>query len=338
MTVQVGFLGAGLIATYHSKSLHVGGADVAWAGVYDPDAERAADFARASGATVRATEEEVLDDCDAVYVCTWTAEHPRLVAAAAERGLPVFCEKPLAVDLAAARSMTDVVQRAGIVNQVGLVLRHSPAFGLLKALAADETSGRPMSVVFRDDQFIPVQGAYRSTWRGEVDKAGAGTLLEHSIHDLDMLEHVMGPVAEISARTAGFHGIEGIEDVATLALRFESGAIGTLTSIWHDVLERPSLRRVELFCERTYAVLEGDWFGPVEWTTTGSAAQRLDFAELEAEAAARGATLGNPDVAFIDCVVKGVPAWPSFHDALRAHVLADAAYRSAAAGGAPIGI
>ncbi|HEV3226135.1 MAG TPA: Gfo/Idh/MocA family oxidoreductase, partial [Acidimicrobiales bacterium] len=230
MTIRVGFLGAGLIATYHSKSLHVGRADVEWAGVFDPDTERALDFARASGATVRAAPDEVLDDCDAVYVCAWTAEHPRLVAAAAERGRAVFCEKPLAVDLEQARSMTAVVENAGVVNQVGLVLRHSPAFGMLKALAADPASGRPMSVVFRDDQFIPVQGTYRSTWRGDVTKAGAGTLLEHSIHDLDMLEHVLGPVAEVSARTAGFHEIPGIEDVATLALRFRSGAIGTLTS------------------------------------------------------------------------------------------------------------
>src|SRR3954454_11757073 len=126
MTVRVGFLGAGLIATYHSKSLHVGRADVTWAGVFDPDPDRAEQFAAASGATVCASEEVVLDGCDAVYVCTWTAEHPRLVAAAVERGLAVFCEKPLAVNLAAAQAMTDTVARAGVVNQVGLVLRHSP--------------------------------------------------------------------------------------------------------------------------------------------------------------------------------------------------------------------
>jgi predicted dehydrogenase len=126
--------------------------------------------------------------------------------------------------------------------------------------------------------------------------------------------------------------------VATLALRFESGAIGTLTSIWHDVLERPSLRRVELFCERAYAVLEGDWFGPVEWTTTGSAPTKLDHADLTAEAEQRGAALGNPDELFIEAVVKGEAAWPSFKDALRAHVLADAAYRSAARGGGPVAI
>ncbi len=269
MSVRVGFLGAGLIATYHSKSLHVAKADVAWAGVYDPDGERARQFAAAAGATACGSEEEVLDGCDAVYVCTWTAEHPRLVAAAAERGLAVFCEKPLGVDLAAATEMAAVVERAGVVNQVGLVLRHSPAFGMLKALAEDPSSGRPMSVVFRDDQFIPIQGSYRSSWRGDVTKAGAGTLLEHSIHDLDMLEHVLGPVTSVSAGTAAFHEIDGIEDVASVLLRFASGATGTLQSVWHDVLERPSLRRVELFCERAYAVLEGDWFGPVEWLTTG---------------------------------------------------------------------
>ncbi len=336
MSVRVGFLGAGLIATYHSKSLHVSGADVTWAGVYDPDPERAEQFALASGAAVCRSEDEVLDSCDVVYVCTWTAEHPRLVVAAAERGLAVFCEKPLGVDLAAASEMAAAVERAGVVNQVGLVLRHSPAFGMLKALAADPDSGRPMSVVFRDDQYLPIQGGYGSTWRGDVTKAGAGTLLEHSIHDLDMLEQVLGPVVSVGAATAGFHEIDGIEDVASVLLRFSSGATGTLQSVWHDVLERPSLRRVELFCERTYAVLEGDWFGPVEWVTTGAGPTRLEGVELVDEARRRGAALGNPDELFIEAVVRGEAAWPSFEDALRAHKVADAVYRSAADGGTPV--
>jgi predicted dehydrogenase len=336
VTLRVGFLGAGLIATYHSKSLHVSGADVTWGGVYDLDEERARQFAAASGATVCASEAEVLSSCDVAYICTWTAEHGRLVAAAAERGLAVFCEKPLGVNLRAATEMAEAVERAGVVNQVGLVLRHSPAFGMLKALADDPSSGRPMSVVFRDDQYIPIQGGYRSTWRGDVTKAGAGTLLEHSIHDLDMLEHVLGPVVTVSAATATFHEIDGIEDVASVLLRFANGATGTLQSVWHDVLERPSLRRVELFCERAYAVLEGDWFGPVEWQTTGAGPSRLDGSDLIEEAGRRGAALGNPDELFIDAVVRGEPAWPSFADALRAHLIADAVYRSADDGGAPV--
>jgi predicted dehydrogenase len=337
MTTRVGFLGAGLIATYHSKSLHASGADVTWAGVYDPATERATQLALASGATPCASEDEVLDGCDAVYICTWTSEHPRLVADACERGLSIFCEKPLAVDLASAREMAAAVDAAKVVNQVGLVLRRSPAFGLLKALADDiDTNGRPMSIVFRDDQYIPVQGMYGSTWRADVTKAGAGTLLEHSIHDIDLLEHVLGPIVSVSAQTAGFHAIEGIEDSAAVLLRFASGALGTLTSVWHDVLERPSLRRVELLSERAHITVDGDWFGPVEWTTTGVPPQRLEGGALEAEAARRGAAIGNPDGAFIAAVVAAEPAWPSFSDAVRAHVVADAVYRSAAAGGQPV--
>ena len=94
--VRVGFLGAGLIATYHSKSLKRSGAPVVRAGVYDPDSERAAAFAAASGHTVYASEDDVVADCDAVYICTWTNEHPRLLAKAVAAGKHVFCEKPLA--------------------------------------------------------------------------------------------------------------------------------------------------------------------------------------------------------------------------------------------------
>jgi predicted dehydrogenase len=332
----VGFLGAGLIATYHSKSLRASGADVRWAGVFDPDRGRAERFAAASGATVGASEDEVLDGCDAVYVCTWTAEHPRLVAAAAERGLAVFCEKPLAVDLAGADAMVDAVEHAGVVNQVGLVLRHSPAFGLLKALAADPASGRPMNIVFRDDQYLPVQGLYASTWRGDVTKAGGGTLLEHSIHDLDLLEWLLGPITSVAARSAAFHAIEGIEDSVTVLLTFAGGAVGSLTSVWHDLLERPSLRRVELLSERAHITVDGDWWGPVEWQAQGQASVQLEGDDLQAEAARRGAALGNPDGLFVAAVAEGKPAWPSFAEARRAHVLADAVYRSAASAGTPV--
>ncbi len=333
MTVRVGFLGAGLIATFHSKMLHVSGDDVAWAGVWDPDEARRAAFAEASGATPCASEEAVLDDCDAVYVCTWTGEHPRLVAAACQRGLPVFCEKPLAVDLPTAESMASMVERAAVTNQVGLILRYSPAFNLVKSLVEDPSSGRFMSLIYRDDQFIPIQGHYGSTWRAERDKAGSGALLEHSIHDLDIIEHCLGPVESVSARTANFHGLDGIEDSVAATLAFDGGAVGAITSVWHDILERPSLRRVEIFCERLYIGLEDDWSGPVWWTRAGQTGQQLDGEDLEEECRRRGVLLGNADGAFIRAVRERQPAWPSFTDALRPHALADAVYRSAAAGG-----
>ncbi|HUC32740.1 MAG TPA: Gfo/Idh/MocA family oxidoreductase, partial [Ilumatobacteraceae bacterium] len=126
--LRIGFLGAGLIATYHSKSLRRSGAPIERRGVFDPDRERAAAFASASGHTVYDSEDAVIDDCDAVYVCTWTSEHPRQVAKAIAARRHVFCEKPLAFTTAEAVAMADAAAAAGITHQVGLVLRRSPAY------------------------------------------------------------------------------------------------------------------------------------------------------------------------------------------------------------------
>ena len=334
---RIGFLGAGLIATYHSKSLRRSGAIVDRGGVYDPQSRRAAEFADASGHTAMTSEDEVLDSCDAVYICTWTSEHLRQVEKAASRGLAVFCEKPLAFDLAAAEQMAAIVRDAGVVNQVGLVLRRSPAYLWAKHLIDDEVAGHVMGVVFRDDQFIPIQGHYGSTWRGDRTLAGSGTLLEHSIHDVDMLRFLIGEIERVSAYTTNFHGHDGIEDVATSTVRFDSGALGTLASIWHDNLARPSLRRVEVFCTRRHIVIEGDdWYGPVSWTDTDGAWHTLGADELTDAVVAMRDGSENPDGEFIRSVVAGRAATPDFADAVKAHRIVDAMYRSAHREGASV--
>ena len=339
--MRVGFLGAGLIATYHSKSLRRSGAEgpcgVVRAGVYDPDTERAIAFAAASSHTVCDSEDAVLDTCDAVYVCTWTSEHPRLVTNAAERGLHIFCEKPLAVSLGAAQAMAEVVNASGVTNQVGLVLRRSPAYLWARHLVSEAVAGRVMAVVFRDDQFIPVQGHYGSTWRGDKALAGSGTLLEHSIHDVDMLRFVVGDIARVSANQANFHGLDGIEDVVTATLAFGNGAIGTLTTVWHDNLARPSLRRVEIFCERRFIVIEGDdWFGPVHWTDADGSEHTLQGDALEQAATPLVDGGLNPDGEFVKAAVAGIPTWPTFDTAVYAHRVVDAMYTSAQSGGSSV--
>ncbi len=338
--VRVGFLGAGLIATYHSKSLRGSGAPVVRAGVYDPDRERADAFAAASGHHVVDSEDEVIEHCDAVYICTWTSEHPRQLAKAVAAGKHVFCEKPLAFTSNEAAAMAAAADAANVIHQVGLVLRYSPAYLWARHLVTDAAAGRVMSVVFRDDQFIPIQGHYSSTWRADREKVGAGTLIEHSIHDVDMLRFLVGEIESVSAHTANFHGHDGIEDVATAVLRFHGGATGTLSSVWHDNLARPSLRRVEVFCERRHVVIDGDdWFGPVSWTDRDGATGSLEAAALEeAVTPLRDGVTNNPDGAFIRCVIDRRPAWPDLHTAVAAHHIVDAMYASAAVGGQAVAL
>lgn len=340
--LRIGFLGAGLNATFHSKLLRRSTVDIVRSGVYDPDTARAEHFAAASSSPVATSEREVLDASDAVYVCTWTSEHPRLVAEAARRGVHVFCEKPLGVDLAAAREVAATVDTAGIVNQVGLVLRRSPAFLMARELVRDPAAGRVMAVVFRDDQYIPTQGMYASQWRADRRLAGSGTLLEHSIHDIDLLRMIVGDITSVNAHVRNVHGHDGIEDVVSSTVQFDNGALGSLTSVWHDNLSRPSLRRVEILCERRHIVVDGhDWTGPVTWTDTDGTTTVLEGEGLELEAAALlegdGMT-ANPDHDFAVSVASGTTARPEVAVAVEAHRVVDAMYRSAADDGATVTI
>ncbi len=354
MSIRVGFLGAGLIAAYHAIQLNElrdraaadPGGDLPGnriVSVFDPDRDRAAGLAGGQGADVAADPDEVIDASDVVFVCTWTSEHLPLVRRVAAAGRALFCEKPLSVDLDRSRELVDVVTDAGLVNMVGLVMRSAPTLLVLREMVDDPASGRVMNVVFRDDQYIPTQGMYASTWRGDRTLAGSGALMEHSIHDLDLLEWLFGPVGSISARQSFFHGIDGIEDSVGALVGFDSGATGSLASIWHDVLSRPSQRRMEVFCENATITLVSDDVGPViRQSSDGEEVVGGD--DLIPWLAARGVATPSAEEELLRAVRTRLDGGtaprlrPDVDDALRAHVLADATYRSAAAGGAPVSV
>jgi predicted dehydrogenase len=330
--IRLGFYGAGFIANMHTLSLAVCPVEHRVTAVHDPDPARAAALAARYGAAV-VGEDALLDLVDAVYVTTWTSEHARLVEKAAARGKAIFCEKPLAVNAQIAERMVAAVEKAGVPNQVGLVLRFLSPFRFAKHLLADPRAGRVLSVVFRDDQYIPIQGQYGSDWRKDPARAGRGALLEHSIHDLDILQWLLGPVRALSAVVREVHGLSRIDDVAVAQLDFASGALASLTSVWHDILERPSNRRVDIFCERLFVAIEGDLVGPVRFQFTGEAEQCLEGAALRDALRAQGDDVANPATVFLAAVRDGTRADPDFAAALPAHRLADAVYASADAGG-----
>ncbi len=335
----VGFIGTGHIATFHSKMLKVSGVGIIRGGVFDIDHERAEKFAQASGSSVMASAQQVVDTSDLIYICTWTSEHQHLVEMCINANKPFFCEKPLSTGFTSAHEMTTAAISSGITHQCGLILRRSPAYLWARELITDKATGAPMAVVFRDDQFIPTQGHYKSTWRGDVNKAGAGTLLEHSIHDVDMLRFLIGDVDSVSARSTFRHGIEGIEDVVAASIGFTNGAIGTLTTIWHDNLSRPSLRHVEVFCENRTIVIEGDdWYGPVKWSDADGMFGELSGQDLVAKTAPLAFIDANPDAAFVRAVTGGFPGFPDFSIALEAHRVVEAIYRSARDNGASVSV
>ncbi|HLZ71081.1 MAG TPA: Gfo/Idh/MocA family oxidoreductase [Dehalococcoidia bacterium] len=348
MPLRVGLVGAGHIGGAHARAIR--GvirrelADAEYVAVADREIDRARRFAELAALRHVFADGHALighPEVDAVYVCTPTREHRELVLHAARAGKAIFSEKPLAVDLATAREMTAAVQAAGVTNQVGLVLRFSPILTVLKDLTGDARLGRPMALIFRDDQFFPIQGHYASAWRKDVALAGGGALIEHSIHDLDLLRWLLGEPEWLRAETRNYAGHAGIEDLAHVTLGYDGGCVATLVSIWHNVLSRPSLRRIEVFFENGYFTVDHDFLGPIRMHTSWagpaelSEAQVLDryfaLAGIEGEAEQQAAQRWSlQDLAFLRAAAAHRLAFPDFAVALRAHELVDAVYHAAA--------
>jgi myo-inositol 2-dehydrogenase/D-chiro-inositol 1-dehydrogenase len=351
--LRVGFIGSGLIAWAHGLSLKAlidgGFVEAEIVAVHDRSERRARGFADVVGGDdtdVLADAAEVARRSDAIWVCTPTSAHRAAVDEALAAGRAVFCEKPLDVDLQRATELVEAVNAAGVPSQSGLVLRSAPVFRALRDLVQGGTLGAPMAAVFRDDQYFPIQGTYASRWRADATQAGGGCLIEHSIHDLDILRYCFGDVASVVARTANHAGHPGIEDMAAVTLSFPSGFEAQLTSIWHDILSRGSTRRLEVFCREGMVWLDDEFRGPLHVQTSEGIDVRpcpsppwvdaLPMAEDEVGLAVRA--YAEADRAFVDAVAAGRPPEPGLDVALEAHRLVDAAYRSAAKDGAPIGV
>lgn len=348
MTVRIGIVGCGFIGTVHSFALaalvKAGLVDAAVTATHDADSARATNMASQHGADVFDDLGALLDAVDAVWVCTWTADHLPVVRAAVERGRAVFCEKPLAPSFSECQEVAALLQR--VPHQVGLVLRYAPVFRAAAEEVASGRHGRPLTAVLRDDQYFPIQGQYGSEWRADVTKAGGGTLIEHSIHDVDVLQWILGDPTTVRADVATRFGHEGIDDVAIVTFEHDDGALATLVSVWHQVLTRPSSRRLEVFCEHALLWADNDYLGPLHVETADGAvevagalpawASELD---VPTEFIAAIAQYAEPTKAFLDALNgdgERASGWPDAEIALRAHQVVDAAYRSAEDGGAPV--
>ena len=345
--MKLGFLGAGLIANHHAtgiKGLITSELlDVSLSGVYDPDLGRVREFVKRFGVEhVFASDKELIesDSVDAIFVTTWTGEHFQLVEQIASVGKPVFCEKPLAMNLADARQMLGKVEQHGVPNQIGLVLRTIPSYGFTRDLIKDPGMGRLMAVNFRDDQYFPIQGVYRSDWRKDSNLAGSGTFLEHSIHDVDLIHWMFGEFTKVRAVTRNFAGYPHIEDLAIVDGELKQGGQVSFMSVWHNVLSRESNRHLEIFFENGRVVVEDDVFGPVTLEQGNRPMKVFDQAEIGAhyvkanpEVFEIGPAVKSPtaleDYRFLKSLIDGRRPEPDFSVGLAAHEVVEAAYRSA---------
>jgi predicted dehydrogenase len=167
-------------------------------------------------------------ELDAICICTPSGFHLEPSLAAAQAGKHVFVEKPLEVDLDRSLKMITACENAGVQLECVFQNRFQPDFLKMKKAVNEGQLGKLVLgnayiKWFRD------QAYYDSTdWRGTFKGDGGAALINQSIHTIDLLLQLMGPVKSVIGRIATLaHEIEG-EDLGLGILEFENGALGTI--------------------------------------------------------------------------------------------------------------
>lgn len=226
MTVKIGMIGAGGIARSHIKALSkVEQARIVT--VFDLNTEGAAQVAAELGASVAESADALLDPAviDAVFVCVPQFARGDLEAIAARRGIPVFVEKPLGLELESVGQKEQAIAEAGIIHAVGYVLRYYDTVQKAKHYL----QGKTIHLI----QAFRIGGSHPAPWWSQQHMSN-GNLGDAVTHQIDMIRYLAGEYKDVSAQF-GNNSIKTLKPEATIpdagAVTFslQSGAVGTIT-------------------------------------------------------------------------------------------------------------
>ena len=230
MTLRAGILGAGFMGKTHAGSLNaVDEVDVAAVCDVRMDSARALEESTAPGAAVYNSFDRMIAEArlDILYVCLPPFAHAEEVEKAAEKGIHLFLEKPIAIDSEKARTMVRAVEAAGIKSQVGFHMRFRESVQALKRMIDSGEAGRP--ALFTGRYWANMDG---SPWWRDKSKSG-GQVFEQVIHIYDLATHLFGEVTSCNGMIDNLchHARDDytIEDTSVGCLRFANGAMAVIT-------------------------------------------------------------------------------------------------------------
>ena len=284
--IKVAILGAGIgrehLESYRSLP-HLFSVSV----LCDLDASRAADVIGDDASIDIVTDmADVMSnpDIDIVDICLPPHLHMPVVLQALQAGKNAICEKPLARSLAEVQQMQSAMEEFGGRVFPVFQYRYGLALAQLAALRDAGFAGRAL-VASAETHWNRGSSYYDVPWRGTWEGEAGGAVLGHAIHSHDILCHLLGPVAELSAFTDTLVNKIETDDCAAISMRMKSGALATSSVTLGSANDVSRLR----FCFEGLTAESGTApYTPAEdtWTFT-----------------ARGATKQED----VDRVVKAVP-------------------------------
>lgn len=299
--INVGVIGAGRIGRVHAENLAYRIPEANLVAISDVFVAAAEKLAAELGVSAYQDHRRILDDpaIDAVLVCSSTDTHARFMEEAAQAGKQIFCEKPIALDLAAIDRALEVVKQAGVKLQIGFNRRFDPNFRRVHDVVAEGQIGQPhvLRITSRDPLPPPI----------DYVRVSGGIFLDMTIHDFDMARFLMGKEVESVYAAAGVMvdpriGEVGDVDTAVVTLHFADGSLGVIDNSRQAVYGYD--QRVEVFGSAGVVTADNNYPN----TALISDAKRVHrdlplnfFMERYVD------SYVNEMRAFVDCVVNDAP-------------------------------
>jgi myo-inositol 2-dehydrogenase/D-chiro-inositol 1-dehydrogenase len=325
--IRFGLAGLGCMGTVHARNVvaHHGAALVA---VSDPDTGRAEKVAAQVGCSVATSFEAMVSNAgiDAVIIASPTRLHAAQAICAARAGKAVLCEKPLSIDLEAAKECAAVVGQAGTPFMIALNKRFDPTISELVRRVKCGEIGKVelLSLIGKDPE--PPPEAYIQTC--------GGIFLDMMIHDIDLAILLSRELPTEVWSTGAVH----ISDAFTKANDFDTAAVTMKTASGIIITQTLSLRttfgfdqRIEVHGSEGMLTTANHRVSGVEYLgSAGVVGALLEHSFLERYAASYARELDF----FIECLEKSKEIELDVAHAVTIQTIADAVTRSAHSGSA----
>jgi predicted dehydrogenase len=238
--VRVGLIGCGKVGHLHAQAVR-SLSEAELVAVCDSSTERAQAFAAQYQATAFTDVPNLLREgrVEAVLICTPHPLHAAPTVLAAEAGVHVLVEKPMAATLADCDVMLAATRRTGV--QLGVISqrRFYESVQRMKTAIDAGKIGQPLLGVFTMYSWRDPAYYASDPWRGKWSTEGGGVLVNQSPHQLDLLRWFLGPIAEISGYWANLnHPTVEVDDTAVAVLRFQNGGLGSIVT---SVAQKPGI-------------------------------------------------------------------------------------------------
>ncbi|MHB1356531.1 MAG: Gfo/Idh/MocA family protein [Anaerolineae bacterium] len=230
MKVRIAIVGCGGIANAHINAYHANQEQCEVVACADTVSDAAQAFGAKHGIPAFSDVATMLDTIkpDAISICTPPIGHLPVTILAAERGMHILCEKPLARNTAEAQEMVALVKRHGILFMNGLCHRFHGPINQAKDLFASGTLGK---LIHFYNRFASRFDDVEKRWFVDPEISGGGVLYDTAVHSVDIFRYVVGEVSTIQAQMSTTLPIRS-EDSAALLLGSVDGVSGDIACSW----------------------------------------------------------------------------------------------------------